>query len=86
MITLKKTRPKAEFTDGWMDGMDGWMGWGIKSVLQFSSYFVGIYIRYIPTYTYNKKLPPTFLWVLKFDFKLGVGEHHFQNYTMYVSF
>ena len=73
---------------GWdgMDGMDGLDGWGIKSVLQFSSYFVGIYIRYIPTYTYNKKLPPTFLWVLKFDFKLGVGEHHFQNYTMYVSF
>ena len=21
---------------------DGWMGWGIKSVLQFSLYFVGI--------------------------------------------
>ena len=31
--------------DGWdgmgWDGM-GWMGWGIKSVLQYSSYFVGI--------------------------------------------
>ena len=34
----------AEFTDGWMDGWMGWdgMGWGIKSVLQFSLYFVCI--------------------------------------------
>ena len=31
---------KREF-DG-MDGWDGWDGWGIKSVLQFSLYFVGI--------------------------------------------
>ena len=35
------------FTEGWIDGwMDGWMdgmdGWGIKSVLQFSLYFVCI--------------------------------------------
>ena len=37
VITLSKTRPKAEF-----DGMDEWMGWNIKSVLQLSSYFVGI--------------------------------------------
>ena len=56
----------------------GWDGWGIKSVLQFSSYFVGIYIRYIPTYTCNKKLPPTFLWVSKFDVKLGVGVKNFK--------
>ena len=27
----------------------------------------------------NKKLSPTFLWVLKFDVKLGVGE---QNFTV----
>ena len=60
---------------GW-DGMDG-MGRGIKSVLQCSSYFVGIYLRYIPTYIDNKKLSPTFLWVSKFDVKLGVGEHNF---------
>ena len=29
-------------------------------------------MRYIPTYTYNKKLSPTLLWVSKFDVKLGV--------------
>ena len=56
----------AEFDGtGWTDGTE------IKSVLEFSSYFVGIQIRYIPTYTCDKKLPPTFLWVLKFDVKLG---------------
>ena len=66
----------------------GWdeMGRGIKSVLQFSSYFVGIQIMFIPTYTFDKKLLPTFLWVLKFDVKLGFGEHNFRNYTRYVSF
>ena len=31
-------------------------------------------------------MPPTFLWVLKFDVKLGFGEHNFRNYPMYVSF
>ena len=31
-------------------------------------------------------MPPTFLWVLKFDVKLGFGEHNFRNYTRYVSF
>ena len=41
---------------------------------------------YICTYIDNKKLSPTFLWVSKFDVKLGVGVHHFQNYPMYVSF
>ena len=39
---------------------------------------------YIPTYIDNKKLSPTFLWVSKFDVKLGVGEQNFQNYPMYV--
>ena len=36
---------------GW-DGMDGmgWDGWGIKSVLQFSLYFVCIYILYLTSY------------------------------------
>ena len=58
---------RAEFTDGWMDG------WGIKSVLQCSSYFVGIQIRYIPIYKDIRKLSPTFLWVSIFDVKLGVG-------------
>ena len=63
-FTQRGRRPSLMGWDG-MGLMDGWdgMGWGIKSVLQFSSYFVGIYIRYIPTYTCNKKLPPTFLWV-----------------------
>ena len=41
---------------------------------------------YIPSYTCDKKLSPTFLWDSKFDVKWGVGEHNFQNYNMYVSF
>ena len=63
---------------GWDGWMDGWMGRNIKSVLQCSSYFVGIYIRYISTYIDNKKLYPTILWVSKFDVKLGVGEQNFK--------
>jgi len=70
--------------DRW-DGSDG-MGWGIKSVLQCSSYFVGIYNMYISAYIYSRKLSPTFIWVLKFDVKLRVGEHNFRNNPMYVSF
>ena len=31
-------------------------------------------------------MPPTFLWFSKFDVKLGVGEHYFQNYPVYLSF
>ena len=60
------TRPEGPSLMGWVDGRY------IKSVLQFSSHLVGIYIKYIPTYTRNKKLSPTFLWVSKFDVKLGV--------------
>ena len=41
---------------------------------------------YICTNIDTKKLSPTFLWVSKFDVKLGVGEHHFRNYLIYVSF
>ena len=67
-----------------MDGCDGWRE--IKSVLQFSSYFVRIYSMYICTYIDCKKLKPTFRWVSKFDVQLGVGEHHFQNYPMCESF
>ena len=55
-----------------MDGLN------IKIVLKYSSYFVGIKIGYIPTYTCNKKLPPTFLWVSKFDVKLGAGVKSFK--------
>ena len=40
----------------------------------------------IVTYIYTQKMSQTFSWILKFDVKLGVGEHHFWNYTMYVSF
>ena len=67
--------------DGWMgwdgmgwDGMDGmgWDGWGIKSVLQFSLYFVCIYILYLTSYICSQNLSPTSLWVSKFDVKLGV--------------
>ena len=31
-------------------------------------------------------MPPTFLWVLKFDVKLGVGNDHFRNYHIHMSF
>ena len=41
---------------------------------------------YIWTYIDSKKLSPRFLWVSKFEVKLGVGEHHFRNYPMYVIF
>ena len=41
---------------------------------------------YIFTYIDNKTLSLGSLWVSKFDLKLGVGEHHFRNYPMYVSF
>ena len=41
---------------------------------------------YICTYIDRKKLSPRFLWVLKFDVKSGVGEHHFRNYPTYESF
>ena len=31
-------------------------------------------------------MPPTLLWVLKFDVKLGMREHYFQNYHIHVTF
>ena len=40
----------------------------------------------VSTYTDDKKLSPTFLQLSKFHVKLGVGEHNFRNYPMYVSF
>ena len=52
--------------------VDGWDGWGIKSVLQFSLYFVCIYILYLTSYICSQNLSPTSLWVSKFDVKLGV--------------
>ena len=47
-----------------------------------SEYIEHVYNTYIDT----KKLSPRFLWVSKFDVKLGMGEHHFRNYPMYVIF
>ena len=46
------------------------MGWDGISKVSFN-------LKYIPTCTCNKKLPPIFLWALKFDVKLEVGEHFF---------
>ena len=60
---------------------DGTGGTEIKSVLEFSSYFVGIQIRYIPTYIDSKKLSPKFSWVSKFDVKLGVGEQNLKTHV-----
>ena len=56
------------------------MGWdGTECQMDPSTlYFVGILLRYIPTYTCNKKMSPTILWVLKFDVKLGVGDQNFK--------
>ena len=59
---------------GWMDGM----GRNIKGVLQFCSYFEGTQIMYTCTYMYPQKLSPTFLWVSKFDVKLGVVVKNFK--------
>ena len=44
------------------------------------------YIEHVYIYVYNQKLLPTILWVSKFDVKSGMGEHHFRNYPMNVSF
>ena len=42
---------------------------------------------YIPTYIYTQKLSPTFLWVSKFDVKLGSVVMIFKiNYPLYVCF
>ena len=51
--------------------MDGWDG-PEKCPLKFFI-FCG-YVDYVYIYLYTKlKLSPTFLWVSKFDVKLGVG-------------
>ena len=41
---------------------------------------------YTCAYIDTKKLSPSFLWVSKFDVKLGVAEHYFRNYRKHVSF
>ena len=51
---------------------------GIIYHLQFSLYFVRIHIMYISTYICNQNLSPKFLWVSKFDFKLGVIVKNFK--------
>ena len=61
-------------------GRVGRVGWNIKSVLHFYSYFVGILLRYIPTCICNKKLSPTFLWVSKFDVKLECLDFIFKTF------
>ena len=75
MITLTKTRPKAEFDGtGWTGGTDG-----ISKVSFNFLHTLYAYIRYIYTYLYTKKkLSPTFLWVSKFDVKLGVVIKNFK--------
>ena len=51
---------------------------GIIYHLQFSLYFVRIHIMYISTYICNQNLSPKFLWVSKFDVKLGVIVKNFK--------
>ena len=67
------TRPKAEF-----DGTDGtgWTGYQKCPLIFFI--FCG-YIDKVYIYLYTKKkLSPTFLWVSKFDVKLGVVIKNFK--------
>ena len=61
------------------------MSRNIKCVLQFSLYFVGIKIMHMYTYIYSQKLSPTFLWVSKFDVKLGSGGKIFK-FTIFTWF
>ena len=46
-------------------GLMGWIGRNIKSVLQFSLYFVGISIMYIYTYIYSQSCPHTAFFLRK---------------------
>ena len=66
----------------------GWDGVGWTEYQKRPSIFFILcgYIDHVYVYLYNQKLSPTFLWVSKFDVKLGVGEHNFQKYAMFVSF
>ena len=59
------------FTDGYMDGM----GWDGSSKLSFNFlYTLWVYSScIICTFIYNQKLSPTFIWISKFDVKLGSG-------------
>ena len=69
------TRPKAEFdgTGGRVDGLDGDEKCPLI-IFKFCGYIDKIYI-YLYT---KKKLSPTFLWVSKFDVKLGVVIKNFK--------
>ena len=74
-------------TDGWdgwdgLDGLDGISKVSFKILHTMWVYRLSIYLLIHE----KKKLSPTFLWVSKFDIKLGVGEHDFRNYHIYVTF
>ena len=69
----------AGFTPRARSTFDGWVGRGIKSVLQFSLYFVCIQIMYITSCICTQKLSPTFLWVSKFDVKLECLDFNFKT-------
>ena len=60
----------------------GWGGMGSDGNQKCPSIFFILcgYIDDVYIYLYTElKLSPTFLWVSKFDVKLGFGEHNFQN-------
>ena len=63
----------------------GRVGRSRKVPLNFFELCGHLELVYIYLYT-KQKLSPTFLWVSKFDVKLGVGEYNFRNYPTYVSF
>ena len=60
--------------DGWMDGWtDGRMDGDQKGP---SIFLIFMYVKdhvYMYTYIRTQKLSPRFLWVSKFDVKLGLG-------------
>ena len=59
---------RAEFTDGM-----GWMEWTEYQKCPLIFFILCTHIDKVYIYLYTKKkLSPTFLWVSKFDVKLGV--------------
>ena len=62
------------------DGIHGWMvGISIVSFTFPHTFFVCTTCTFVHTYIDNKTLPPTFLWVSKFDVKLGLWETIFSK-------
>ena len=79
---LHPEREARVWWDGWVDG---WVGRNIKSVLQFSIYFVGIHIIYMYTYIYSQKLSAQISCGFLIPVKLVLRVQRFKN-TLKVGF